>query len=823
MSNRIIMCLFLLLVSGHFFAQESVSSISGAVKDIDNQPVTGAVIFLDKIDLTITTKPDGTFAFKSVPYGDYTITVSSLGYKNNSVSVSVRQKKPEYVNIILQSKTISLQEVEVFGVRGKQPEGLEFITRMPLLPKEQIQTISVISDKLIKQQDNQTLIEATRNVPGVYTYATYGNTSQSISSRGFRGIPIYKNGVRLHSDQRGYGFINDMQSVESIQVLKGSSAVTMGAATDLGSPGGIINVVSKTPHFENKGEVAFRIGSFGQYRPTFDVQQVLNRNTAIRVNGGYDNSRDYRRIQNIGIEKFFINPSLAWQPDSKTSIILELDYLDDSRTADVGTVNLDPTNETNRIYEMPKDKFLGFDTDRQFVKTLSYGVRIKRDLTDKLYLRAAFVTNKLDVSGVASQLSPVRDHPDNRDTNNIFARAIGSSGERTEKNNTIQLDLIGKDLATGVLKHTFMIGMDYSRLNMSAKSAPRRGPGASIAIDTIDIRKPVSNKLALPGRTSPNFTLDLLSNRTTRNFGIIVQDVISLTDWAKIYGALRLTRVESTSEATTGANDYRSTFINPLAGFMISATRNINIFGSYTNNTHSAWEFGRNGLDKDGNELDDEHSNQFEVGIKSEWFDHRLRFNVTGYLISNKNMIMQAVERNPETGFLEYKDYNIQGGNDERKGIEVELSGRILENLEIITGYAYIDAKYKESTTFVENSSPNNTPKHTFNAWANYIVDSGSLKGLSIGAGVYHLGKRPYNDWTKEGSDFHDIQPMLKPWYNKAYTIVNAQLAYPVKDKWNLQLLFNNIFDAKGYDAYRTVNIDRITPFNFAGIVTYKF
>lgn len=61
-----------------------------------------------------------------------------------------------------------------------------------------------------------------------------------MSSRGFRGIPILKNGVRVHSDFRGTGILTDMQGVDNIQVLKGSAAITQGVATDLGSPGGVL-------------------------------------------------------------------------------------------------------------------------------------------------------------------------------------------------------------------------------------------------------------------------------------------------------------------------------------------------------------------------------------------------------------------------------------------------------------------------------------------------------------------------------------------------------------------------------------------------------
>lgn len=57
-----------------------------------------------------------------------------------------------------------LDEVEVFGNRFKHPDKIETLTRLPLAPYEQIQSISIISDKLIEQQGNLTLADATRNV-----------------------------------------------------------------------------------------------------------------------------------------------------------------------------------------------------------------------------------------------------------------------------------------------------------------------------------------------------------------------------------------------------------------------------------------------------------------------------------------------------------------------------------------------------------------------------------------------------------------------------------------------------------------------------------
>ncbi len=88
---------------------------------------------------------------------------------------------------------------------------------------------------------------------------------------------------------------------------------------------------------------------------------------------------------------------------------------------------------------------------------------------------------------------------------------------------------------------------------------------------------------------------------------------------------------------------------------------------------------------------------------------------------------------------------------------------------------------------------------------------------------MYYLGERPYNDWTSPGYTTHSVNTSIEPWYNKAYTLVNAQVGYQLNANWGLRVLANNIFDEVGYDAYRLSFVDRIAPRNFSGVLTYRF
>ncbi|ARS36844.1 TonB-dependent siderophore receptor [Pontibacter actiniarum] len=803
-----LVCLCMLLTQ-LAWAQHRGSSIRGQVLQGNGQPLAAASIVVENTPFGTVTDENGFFKILHMPEGNYQVRAMMIGFNSVTEKVQLGKGETKSVSFSLAAKANQVSEIEVFGVRDKQPEKLDAITRLPLKPSEQIQSISVISEKLIEQQGALTVIEGVRNVPGVYTYATYGGVRESISSRGFRGIPTLKNGVRVMTDFRGIGFSTDMQGVESVQVLKGASAITMGASTDLGGPGGIVNIVTKTPKFENSGVVSLRAGSWGLIRPTFDVQRVVDKDNklAVRLNGAYENGGKFR--DHMDNESFYINPSLEWRPNAKSTLTLEMDYFKEEQAIDAGTVNLSVGNKKNEIYDLPADRFLGFESDKTDITHTTYAARYKYNLNSSLYLRAAFFNSNYNADGIRTSLSALKGKNVNQEQVNIYSRSIAHNQAREDNSTVMQVDLVGQKIKTGGINHTFQIGTDYRYIDLYTPAYN------AIGIDTIDVLNPETITNTLPAGVGA-FTRTGGTQSYDHSFGVTLQDVIQLTDWARVYGGVRYSTNKSKSAGEASAT---SEFWNPLAGVMFTVKDGLNIFGSYTNSTNPR---SAAVVDVNGDALGAERIDQFEAGIKSEWLNDRLRFNLTFYKINNKDMNLKAFTVDDLGNVLE-TGYYIKGGNDERKGIEVELTGRVLENLEVVAGYAYIDAQYKEHTTFVTGSAPNNTPKHTFNAYANYTLQTGVLRGLNLGAGAYYLGERPYNDWTLPGVQYHNIDPNTAPWDNKAYTIVNAQIGYEFQQHWGVRALFNNIFDEVGYDAYRSNFIDRIQPRNFSGVVTYRF
>lgn len=726
-------------------------------------------------------------------------------------------------------KETNIEEVELFGEKKKQPQGLDAITRLPLKTRDQIQSISVVSHKVIEQLGGLTVTDVAKNVPGVTLFSSYGGGNESMSIRGYRGVPVLKNGVQMDSDFRTAGMITDMQGVESIQVIKGSAAISQGVGNGLGSAGGVINVVTKRPQFINQTNVGFRYGSWDFYRPTVDFQRVLDSQgkVAVRFNGAYQNNNSFR--SHVEAERVYVNPSVIYRPDDKTEINVEMDYLNDNRTPDRGTINTAP-GDTEALYHMPKGKFLGYTSDFAKTETFNFATTAVRKLNDKLKVRAAFINSTSTSDNEASSISL----PTGGTDYNVRQRVMGKS-ESEDINRVLQFDFIGQDVKTGFINHTFQVGFDWRETETSAvtynayknsiapqnliTARPTAIGGTTYAANPLDIFDVVNG--SIPNTLPVNVVYENLGRSNailTPSIGAMAQDVMSFGKYVKAHVGVRYSRLNGSTSRIVDT-------WNPSFGLILSPFENVNVFGSYTTTTSLR---SVNQVLQAGGHVGASDTRQWEAGIKSDWFNERLRFNVTLFDINTDDLSFQILNQAYQP--IRDADNNILyglAGNLKRKGIEVELIGRILPNLQIMSGWAYLDAQYQDSPAYVNGSAPMNAPKHTANGWLNYKFSQGVLEGLDMGAGIYYVGKRPVDEWTQKtftAAHLNSVQPGTKPFDMPEYTTVDAQVGYAFKNGLGLRVFFNNIFDAVGYSSYfRGGYIDQIQPRNFSAQINYRF
>ena len=100
----------------------------------------------------------------------------------------------------------------------------------------------------------------------------------------------------------------DPWMLERVEVVKGPSSALFGA----GTPGGVVNLVSKRPSFERHNQVFASVGSYDSAGTGFDFTGPLNDQFAYRLIG-------LARTDGNGVnfqkgERLMIAPSLTWAP-----------------------------------------------------------------------------------------------------------------------------------------------------------------------------------------------------------------------------------------------------------------------------------------------------------------------------------------------------------------------------------------------------------------------------------------------------------------------------------------------------------------------------
>ncbi len=804
-----------LLVIGSTISIAQTSTVKGRVVDEVNKPMPYATIQLGNSTIATQTNENGEYQLPNVERGRQTMKASFVSY-SSSVRDIVITKPEETINFILVADS-QLENITVYGRSNKNVKQLQNLTRLPLGLQDQVQSISIVSEHVIQEQGALSINDAARNVAGVTLFSTYGGPSESMTIRGFRGTPVLRNGVGMDSDFRTASAIADMQGIESIEVIKGSAAILQGIGNGLGAAGGVINLVTKTPNFKNGGSVGFRTGSYGQVRPTIDFEQMLDKKETVsfRVNAAYEKNDGWRT--HVNNEHFYINPSLAWKIDNKTKLTVEMDYLNGDYATDKGTVNLGP-DYVDRLYKMPHNKYLGFKGDKDKITMQNYVARFERRLTDKLSFRASYTASIYNEDSRSTNISTVKSKNAIGDNWSEYAdiRRTVSKGITGDYNSVFQADLVGKDIITGLFKHTFQLGFDYRQTKTIAGSTKGKvwatdKDGQPTLVDfTSDI-----NVLGAINNNLPNDIIyeDINTTRTmSPTIGFMAQDYIQFGDKLSAMLGIRYSRLNGNTTKDMTIDSW-----NPMFGLIFKPQENISTFASYTTTTSLRQS---NKLLHGGSFAGPAHTKQLEFGFKSNWYNDHLGVNFTYFFINQNNLLAPYID--PVTN-EQSKTESILAGSLKRNGFELEINGKITNNLEVMLGYANLYARYIDSPNYVDGSAPMNAPEHSANGWANYKFNQGTLNGFSVGVGVYFVGKRPVNEYARTADASHNTNTNVRPFDMPSYTTINAQLAYNYK-KATLSIFMNNLFDANGYSSYyRGGYINEIAPRNFAAQLTYKF
>src|SRR5262249_25493102 len=187
------------------------------------------------------------------------------------------------------------------------------------------QSLNVLTKSFIADQSFQSVTDATRYVPGVAVHQGAANSDELV----IRGVDASAN-FFVNGFRDDVQIFRDLYNTQSIEVLKGPSALTFGR----GSGGGLVNRTLKEADWTTVREAALQTGYYSDRRAAIDVGQGINENVAARINAFYEASNTFRDFGHL--ERYGVNPTVTLKPDDSPKVKLSYESFHDDRTADRG-------------------------------------------------------------------------------------------------------------------------------------------------------------------------------------------------------------------------------------------------------------------------------------------------------------------------------------------------------------------------------------------------------------------------------------------------------------------------------------------------------
>src|SRR5688500_13175975 len=192
------------------------------------------------------------------------------------------------------------------------------------------QAMTVISESQIEDQALRSIADVLTFVPGATPGTGEGNRDQITLRGNNTTADFFVDGIR---DDVQY--FRDLYNIDRVEELRGANAMIFVR----GGGGGVVNRVTKQSSLNPYREFLASGDSEGGLRLTGDIDQPLSAGAGLRVNGMYENGDSFRR--HVDLERYAVNPTVAFLPGPATRIDLSYEYLHDRRTADRGVPSID--------------------------------------------------------------------------------------------------------------------------------------------------------------------------------------------------------------------------------------------------------------------------------------------------------------------------------------------------------------------------------------------------------------------------------------------------------------------------------------------------
>ena len=618
---------------------------------------------------------------------------------------------------------IELKEVEVVGkyesdtkpVKGYNAKRSRSATKTDTELKDTPQSISVITQDVIKDQSIQSISDAVRYVPGVTASQGEGNRD----AINFRGAGVttgdfYQDGVR--DDVQTY---RDLYNTDRIEVLRGSNAMIFGR----GGSGGIINRVSKEAGWDPVRELSLSYGAYNHKRAAIDIGDAISEGAAFRLNAVYEDSDSYR--DGVSIERYGFTPTFTFRPSENTKVVLSAEYFDDKHIGDRGQPSLRSgsavgVNYKNRPVDIGNtDQFFGnARLSPNETETTAFNAMIEHAFDNGVTVR-----NRTRYADYDKYYQNVFASSSVDNTSGVFS--VGAYRNETDRENLINQTDVTYNLKLGSIEHKLLAGMELGKQNTHDL---RRVQNGSESLGTLNVSNPVYNGTV-------NFNTLSRNRKSDANItAFYLQDQIALSPmWDVIIGArYDKFEVDHTNLLATGTPtnpreiETTDNKVSPRAGLIFKPMENLSFYASYSQTFVPRAGDQLDGLSFTTASFRPEKFINNEIGAKYD-LSPELSLTAAVYKLERQNVAITDPNAPTQTILVD---------GQETKGLELGVTGKITSQWSMFGGYAYQDGEItKQSGTgtgaVLKGAELAQTPEHTFSLWNRY--DFNDMWGAAIG------------------------------------------------------------------------------------------
>ncbi|WP_026384590.1 TonB-dependent siderophore receptor [Achromobacter xylosoxidans] len=621
--------------------------------------------------------------------------------------------------------------------------------KLPLTVRETPQSITVIGQEQMRQQNLQSLDEVMRHATGI-TVRPYQQLTTAYYARGFQVDSYEQDGVPVLMGNQAAS-PQDMAVYERVEILRGANGLLHGA----GNPAATVNLVRKRPQREFAFSGAVSAGNWDRYRAEADLGGPLNASgsvrgrlvTAFEDRGYFYDVADQKSALFYGIGEVDLGPDtvlsagLQYQRIRSTTNMAGV-----PRYKDGGDIGLKRSTYLDAAW----DRF-NWNTTRVFAD-LEH--RFGQGWSAKVSANYLTADSNLKYAGAYGAID--------RQTGQ-GAALMGGAYKFDNTQASVDAYVSGPVQLFG-RRHELLLGGNAQRTTTEQYTGQLL-PALRVPVNVFDwdprsVPEPGVGPYTSPGETR------------ARQQGVYGMGRFSLADPLTLVLGGRMSWWNQDAPASRQRIDPEFT---PYGGLIVDLDRQWSLYGSYAEVFQPQTQ-----LTRDGQGLDPVTGTNYEAGIKGELMDGALNVSLAVFQIRQKNRAQQ----DPAWPCVGQNCYYVAGGEVRSRGFEAEASGNITPYWTVAAGYTFNTSKYLTDTQAGGQPFASFTPRHIFRLWTNYALPT-MQRRLSVGGGLQ----------VQSGYSTVSGPVTLR---QGGYALVDLRLAYRVDKHLTAALNVNNVFD-RGY------------------------